>query len=664
MNRLRNLSIRGRLALIFILPVIGMVTLAVVVVADTWRTAAEMERLQGMARTATRASDLVHEIQKERGMTAGFLGSEGERFGEALKEQRGRTDQRLKALRDYLAGRARGLPQEGPVAEALGRLKALQARREAIDGLALPLGEALGYYTGINTRLLDAIAAMPRMTSNATIGNQTTAFVNLLQAKERAGIERAVLANTFSADRFAAGMVERFTGLVAKQDAYLSVFHALAGPDAAAFFREQLDESVTGPVQRMRQVAHKHSVAGRFGVPAEEWFAAATARIDALKAVEDHLGENLIATAAGLSAKARQALWLSAGGTALALLLAGALAAFVLWRLTRRIGALQGTIAAVESSSDLTLRAPEDGGDEVGRTAAAFNRMLNKLRDALQQVSRSSDEVATAAEELSAVTEQTRTGARSQQEQTEQVATAIHQMSTQVRDVARNTGEAASAAQQAQSDSREGALAATESISAIEVLTGEVDKATTTINQLAENSVRVERVLEVISGISEQTNLLALNAAIEAARAGEHGRGFSVVAEEVRALATKTQGSIDEINGIIDQLRSDANQAVEVMGTARQRAEEGVSQVEVGAESLSAISGQVRTIAEMADEIATAIEEQGTVTEEVDQNVSNIRDVAQESAGGAEQAASAAEELSNLATRLREATTRFRTGTG
>ena len=661
MLSLRHSSIRLRLSLIFVLPVLGMIALAGVVVSDKWQTASEMGRLQGMARTATHASALVHELQKERGMTAGYLGSGGERFGAELQEQRALTDQRLTALHDFLEDRAAGVPEDGPIADALTRLEALQSRRKAIDALSLPLGKALGYYTGINGLLLDAIGGMPRQTRNAGIATRTAAFGNLLQAKERAGIERAVLANAFSADRFAAGMAERFTALVAQQGAFLDAFHVIASPAINDFYAQTLDEAVTGPVERMRQVARKRAVAGNFGVSAKEWFGAATDRINALKAVEDRIAEDLIATAGRLSAQAQQALWLSAGGTLLALLVAGLLAAVVLWRVTRRIAALEGTIAAVESSSDLTVQAAEDGGDEVGRTARAFNRMMGQLRNALQEVTRSSDEVATAAEQLTTVTDQTRRGARTQQERTEQAATAIHEMSTQVREVAQNTGEAASAAQQASTDSREGALAATESISAIEVLTGEVDKATTTINQLAENSRRVERVLEVISGISEQTNLLALNAAIEAARAGEHGRGFSVVAEEVRALANKTQGSIDEIQGIIDQLRSDAGQAVQVMEGARGRAEEGVSRVEAGAESLSAITGQVGTISEMADQIATAIEEQGSVASEVDQTVDGIRQVAEENASGAEQTASAAEELSRLATRLRETASRFRT---
>jgi methyl-accepting chemotaxis protein len=314
----------------------------------------------------------------------------------------------------------------------------------------------------------------------------------------------------------------------------------------------------------------------------------------------------------------------------------------------------------VEQSSDLTLRVDIDSTDEIGATATAFNRMLENFKGILYSVVQSSTELATSAEELSAVTEQTNQGVHQQQRETDQVAAAVTEMAAQVQEVSGNSGDAAKAARQASEEASSGAVVATESIGAIGALVDEVTRATGTVDRLAENSRNVGVVLDVIGGISEQTNLLALNAAIEAARAGQHGRGFAVVADEVRDLASKTQDSIKEIQVIIEQLQGDAKTAVQAMEDARHRAEESVSRVENGAESLAVISGEVRTISDMSSHIAAAIEQQSTATGQINASVVNIRNIGEQSAAGAQQTAVAAEQLAQLASNLQTVVGRFR----
>ena len=220
--------------------------------------------------------------------------------------------------------------------------------------------------------------------------------------------------------------------------------------------------------------------------------------------------------------------------------------------------------------------------------------------------------------------------------------------------------DASQAAQTADGEAKSGALVATEAIGGIESLVAEVDSAAKVIRNLEQESENIGSVLDVIRGIAEQTNLLALNAAIEAARAGEQGRGFAVVADEVRTLASRTQQSTQEIQDMILRLQSGAGNAVKVMEGAQKKAQESSDLVEKAAESLGMIAGSISAINDMNTMIASAAEEQSAVAGEMQSNMNNIREVADRSAEGAQQTAQASEELARLAAEQQALMAQFR----
>ena len=305
-------------------------------------------------------------------------------------------------------------------------------------------------------------------------------------------------------------------------------------------------------------------------------------------------------------------------------------------------------IASAISENDISHTCDMESHDMIGEIIDAFNMMASNLRDMIGQISGATTQLAAAAEQTSTITDETSQGVQAQQAEIDSIASAMDEMTSTVQEVARNAADASNAADAADSEAKNGALVATEAIGGIDSLVTEVDQAASVIRNLEQESENIGSVLDVIRGIAEQTNLLALNAAIEAARAGEQGRGFAVVADEVRTLASRTQQSTQEIQDMIQRLQSGAGNAVKVMEGAQGQAQASSDLVEKAAESLASIAGSVSAINDMNTMIASAAEEQSAVAGEMQSNMRNIREVADRSADGAQQTAQASEELARL----------------
>ncbi|MGY4524596.1 methyl-accepting chemotaxis protein [Pseudomonas sp. TE21394] len=313
------------------------------------------------------------------------------------------------------------------------------------------------------------------------------------------------------------------------------------------------------------------------------------------------------------------------------------------------------------ADGDLTHVIHAEGTDEAARLLRAMARMQDKLRDTLQLIAGSATQLASAAEELNAVTDESARGLQQQNNEIEQAATAVTEMTSAVEEVARNavsTSEASSEASRSAGDGRDLVM---ETVGAIERMSGDVQATAKLITHLAEQSRDIGKVLDVIRGLADQTNLLALNAAIEAARAGEAGRGFAVVADEVRALAHRTQQSTSEIERMIGSIQGGTEEAVESMRTSTERAESTLNIARGAGLALDTIAGAVAQINERNLVIASAAEEQAQVAREVDRNLVNINDLSVQSATGANQTSAASAELSRLAVDLNGLVARFRT---
>ncbi len=264
-----------------------------------------------------------------------------------------------------------------------------------------------------------------------------------------------------------------------------------------------------------------------------------------------------------------------------------------------------------------------------------FNSFMTAVNEAITRSQNTADDLVNSSGELENLSQKTQLGTKSQQNNTAQVASAINEMAASVQVVANNAKDAAKAAQDADDVVQTGNKVVTQTIDALTSLASKVDEASEVILKLESHTGNIGMVLEVIKGIADQTNLLALNAAIEAARAGEQGRGFAVVADEVRTLASRTQQSTEEIQKMIEMLQTEATNAVNVMKTGREQAHEGVEQASKTNEAFATIADSVTIISNMNSQIASAGEQQSIVVDEIHRNVVEINEIAEDTANGA-----------------------------
>lgn len=370
-------------------PVIVMIGFALTVALSALSTKQTTHQLQNIASLAVHASNLVHELQKERGMAAGFIGSQGLKFGDDLISQRRLTDQKLLRLKGFLADFNAASMSDvftAGLSNVQTRLKQISETREKVDLQAIKLQDALAYYTVINKIFLDLISEMSTVSDNGELAVMTAAYANFLQSKERAGIERAVLSNVFTRDSFGP-LLNKFLSLVTTQDNYINVFLSLAKDEDQKFYRSTLKGKFIDEVASMRQLAMERSATGGFGVDAGYWFEMQTGKINLLKKVENHLAEGLTQRTDELGSSANVRLVIS--------LLIAVLGLFISLKVGLSIGRgikeqLGGEPAEIEqianqiASGSLSIKTHTES-EEVTGVLAAMLRMQEQLSRVIEK---------------------------------------------------------------------------------------------------------------------------------------------------------------------------------------------------------------------------------------------------------------------------------------
>lgn len=650
---LNNISLRYKLVMILLLPLIGFVWLAGLFVSDSYQTLRSMEATAQASASAQKVSRLITTLQRERGASGVFLGSQGTAMKDRLPRMRRDTDEAIEAVRSLDHG------GNSQVEKAVNALSALQGTRGQIDALAINGRESGARFTEIIQSLIGFTYQLELSVNDIELSRLLGSLNQFIEMKERAGRERAMLGVVFNQDRFDATLLSSFSLNLGEFSAYMDSFKR----SALETFVRQLDEKLQQPssleVARLQRLAFDKPLGEALGIKPEAWFETSTSRIDMMGEVEDALAQSVGSIAGQARDKAKLALWLAVSMVLLALAAVSVLSFLIIRNINFAVKDVNQALVAL-SGRDLTARASYQGSDEFGVISRSLNAMADELAHVVQDIGNATGQLATAAEECSAVTVQTSQSVERQREGTELVVTAINQMSATVREVALSTSDAAELSQRVNHSTAQGKSEIDSTIELIRRLSREADQTAAIITDLKNESDSISSVLDVIRGIAEQTNLLALNAAIEAARAGDHGRGFAVVASEVRVLAQKTQESTGDIQQMITNLQAGSDRAARSMQDTLTTVQAGADNIVRAGELLAEIAEGVAGISDRNIQIASAAEEQSAVAEDINRNVTEINDVAIQVSAGAEQTAATSLELARLAEQQQQLVGRFK----
>jgi len=621
MIKIANLGFGFKLALTASLP---LVLLTYFEVSASLETRAEMATLSSLARTVGTVSKLVHEFQRERGASALFLGSKGTQFGAELAEQRKRTETERARTEAILTPLVKQVPEElsGVLAKAIDAVAVLDDKRKEIDGLSTTVPAATGYITARINSLLGFANEMAKVSRNGEVTRAIESYVNFMWAKELAGLERAAGAGGIASGAFKPDAHKRLISLGAGQDSFFKVFHASATPAQVGFFDKTMAGPVTDDVMAMRNTIVLGGMKGDLkGLTAKAWFAASTARIDRLKAVEDQLAADLIALTARVSDEAQHALFLKAGIIFVVFLVICGLVIVITRGMKRDIRGLSDSMNEIADGNFSVVPTGFGRKDEIGQIAEAIASMEERVRAAITEVKASAREVTNASAEIS-------TSTTDLSQRTEEQAASLEQTSASMEQIAATVKKNAENAQQASVST---AAAGEVADHAGEVAT----KAVGAMAKIEDSSRKISDIIGVIDEIARQTNLLALNAAVEAARAGEAGRGFAVVASEVRSLAQRSSQAAKDITDLITNSNAQVKDGVDLVN-------------EAGA-ALTKIVESIKSVASVVTDIASASLEQATGIEQINKALTQMDEVTQQNSALVEENAATAKTLENQA---------------
>ena len=651
-----NLGVNTKLGLILGLPLTGMLVLAIMVGTSNWGHMHRLNLLDHSAALSVNIGNLVHEMQKERGASAGFLGSKGAKFGSILQVQRVETDRALSALKALLKDfDMSALTNEGAesVKGYMRDLGDISSKRSRVDGLSISVAEQVGWYTKMNAEGLHVVAEGmhaaydPELSISADLTMMVASYYAFLEMKERSGIERAVFSSVFATDKMKQKQRDKLITLISEQAVYEDEFLKIAEDGYLGYYRESMGSSEVGAavasVAEMRETGFAQD--SGFGIDSEHWFKTISKKIGGLHATELLLTADLLEESGELFSEASTQFWKIIAIITILTVLIVLLGVITSRGITSSLRQTMHVLQAL-AEGDLTQRVTTKSKDEVGRMNAYLSEALDGLQATIASISGNSQTLSGAAEELTSVSQQMGANAEETSAQANVVSGASGTISNNVQTVASGIEELSATTREIASNASDAAKVA---LSAVDT----ADAANITVTKLNASSTEIGEIINAITSIAQQTKLLALNATIEAARAGEAGKGFAVVANEVKDLAMETAKASDDIAQKIEVIQSDTTEAVQAIS----KINEVIAQInEFQSTIASAVEEQSATAGEISRNVTDVAEGSGQIS----QNISGVAEAAQSTSTGSNDTLQSSSELSRMAAELQQHVVKFK----
>lgn len=659
------LKMKTKLMLIVAIPLLGLLYCTISSTLEKAATAREMEKLASLVDVSVKIGTLVHELQKERGMTASFLGSKGVNYSKELPLQRNETDKKQNDLKNALQvfdANQYGASLKNSVDEALRDVAEIDAKRSAVTALSIPMRDGAGYYTKTIAKLLDIPNRTATLSSNGQIARMASAYTALMLAKEYTGQERAILTMAFAADKMTAEAFTKFLSASNTQDVYLKVFDAYALDEQKSFYKSKMSGRVVDEVAAIKNTVVEKVNEDSLGIDSKVWFNVVTEKINLLKEVDDRLSDDLLKNTSQIKTDARMAMIFFLAISLTVLLATLFFATYLIRGLLRQIGGEPGYAQEVVHSiaqGDLTVEVKVTEGDTVS-LLYSMKMMQERLRNMIGDVKKEAVQVGDMARALAVSADQITQNVNRESDAVSGMAAAIEELSVSTTHISDQGVSAKNIANNSRSNADQGAQVVNKTVAGLIATAREIEGASTEVSKLGEDASRISDVVKVIKEIADQTNLLALNAAIEAARAGEQGRGFAVVADEVRKLAERTAGATSEINQMSGKIGDVANLALSDMDKVVKTTRQGVGDAEVAQSSIGHIQRSFGEMASVIDDIAAALLEQNTAAAELAKNTERVSQMSEENASSASNLLALAKELEGRANEVRGAVEIFR----